>query len=65
MSAALLRRALAAGALLLALRPALAAGGGTVPIVVLKEHGVGNQVLAQPYLDRMVALPRSRTAGRA
>lgn len=56
MSAALLRRALAAGALLLALRPALAAGGGTVPIVVLKEHGVGNQVLAQPYLDRMVAL---------
>ena len=56
MSAALLRRALAAGALLLVLRPALAAGGGTVPIVVLKEHGVGNQVLAQPYLDRMVAL---------
>jgi hypothetical protein len=50
------KRALAAGALLLALRPALAAGGGTVPIVVLKEHGVGNQVLAQPYLDRMVAL---------
>ncbi|MGH7186182.1 MAG: hypothetical protein ACREIB_07905, partial [Pseudomonadota bacterium] len=50
------KRALAAGALLLALRPALAAGGGTVPIVVLKEHGVGNQALAQPYLDRMVAL---------
>lgn len=50
------KRALAAGALLLALRPALSAGGGTVPIVVLKEHGVGNQALAQPYLDRMVAL---------
>ena len=50
------KHALAAGALLLGLRPALAAGGGTVPIVVLKEHGVGNQMLAQPYLDRMVAL---------
>lgn len=56
MSAAFLRRALAAGALLLALRPALSAGAGTVPIVVLKEHGVGNQALVQPYLDRMVAL---------
>jgi hypothetical protein len=52
-----LSRAVAAGALLLALRPALAAeGGDAVPIVVLKEHGVGNQALAQPYLDRMVAL---------
>lgn len=50
------KRALAAGALLFALRPALSAGGGTIPIVVLKEHGVGNQALAQPYLDRMVAL---------
>lgn len=57
MPALSISRALAAGALLLALRPALAAeGGGTVPIVVLKEHGVGNQALAQPYLDRMVAL---------
>ena len=27
-----------------------------VGIIVLKEHGVGNQALAQPYLDRMVAL---------
>jgi hypothetical protein len=52
-----LSRAFAAGALLLALRPVLAADGGdAVPIVVLKEHGVGNQALAQPYLDRMVAL---------
>ncbi len=50
-----LRHALAASALLLALRPALA-GEGTVGIVVLKEHGVGSQALAQPYLDRMVAL---------
>ncbi len=50
------KRALAAGALLFALRPALSPGGGTIPIVVLKEHGVGNQALAQPYLDRMVAL---------
>jgi len=48
-------RALAAGALLLVLRPALAADD-TVGIVVLKEHGVGNQSLAQPYLDRMVAM---------
>src|SRR5262245_20519030 len=32
------------------------AAEGAVPIVVLKEHGVGNQSLAQPYLDRMVAL---------
>lgn len=50
-----LRHALAAGALLLALGPARA-DEGTVAIVVLKEHGVGNQALAQPYLDRMVAL---------
>lgn len=49
-----LRRAVAAGALFLALRPVRAAD--TVGIVVLKEHGVGNQALAQPYLDRMVAL---------
>jgi hypothetical protein len=51
------RGLLPAGALLLALalRPALAADG-IVSIVVLKEHGVGNQALAQPYLDRMVGL---------
>ncbi len=50
-----LRRVLTGGALLLVLRPALAADG-MVSIVVLKEHGVGNQALAQPYLDRMVGL---------
>lgn len=55
MRATRLRRALGAGALLLGLRPALAADG-TVSIVVLKEHGVGNQALAQPYLDRIVAI---------
>jgi hypothetical protein len=36
--------------------PAARAAEDAVPIVVLKEHGVGNQALAQPYLDRMVAL---------
>ncbi len=51
-----IRRVLVVGALLLvALRPAGAADA-PVGIVVLKEHGVGNQALAQPYLDRMVAL---------
>lgn len=50
-----LRRALAAGALLLLVRPVLAESE-PVAIVVLKEHGVGNQGLAQPYLDRMVAI---------
>jgi len=48
-------RALAAGAFFFLLRSALAADS-PVAIVVLKEHGVGNQALAQPYLDRMVAL---------
>jgi hypothetical protein len=46
---------LAAWVSLLALAPARAADD-TVAILVLKEHGVGNQALAQPYLDRMVAL---------
>jgi len=59
-----LRRVLTGGAFLLALCPALAADG-TVSIVVLKEHGVGNQALAQPYLDRMVSLAarQNRWAG--
>lgn len=47
-------RALAA-VILLAVGRALAADD-IVAIVVLKEHGVGNQALAQPYLDRMVSL---------
>lgn len=51
-----LSRAFAASAVLLAARPGGAADDKAVPIVVLKEHGVGNQALAQPYLDRMVAL---------
>ncbi|MBI3784151.1 MAG: hypothetical protein HY270_12210 [Deltaproteobacteria bacterium] len=29
---------------------------GSVPILVLKEHGVGNPTQAQPYLDKFVAL---------
>lgn len=32
------------------------AEGDTVGILVLKEHGVGSPSLAQPYLDRFVAL---------
>jgi len=35
---------------------ALAADGPSVGILVLKEHGVGSPSLAQPYLDRFVAL---------
>ncbi len=31
-------------------------GPGTVGIVVVKEHGVGSPTLAQPYLDRFVAI---------
>jgi hypothetical protein len=50
-----LRCALVAVTALVALSPTLAADG-VVAIVVLKEHGVGNQALAQPYLDRMVAI---------
>jgi hypothetical protein len=50
-----LRRALVAVSAFVALSPALAAEG-VVGVVVLKEHGVGNQSLAQPYLDRMVAI---------
>src|SRR4029434_171121 len=43
------------GALGLSLAPSLA-GGTTVGIVVVREHGVGSQTLAQPYLDRFAAL---------
>jgi hypothetical protein len=32
------------------------AGGRTVGIIVIKEHGVGSQALAQPYLDKFVAI---------
>ena len=47
-------RALAAGALLTTFGRALA--DAVVSIMVLKEHGVGTQALAQPYLDRMATL---------
>jgi len=50
------RRALVAGVSLLALGAVCAGAADSVGILVLKEHGVGNQSLAQPYLDRMVAL---------
>ena len=43
------------GALWLSLAPSLA-GGTTVGIVVVREHGVGSQTLVQPYLDRFAAL---------
>lgn len=36
--------------------PPARAEGTTVGILVLKEHGVGSQALAQPYIDRFVAL---------
>jgi hypothetical protein len=32
--------------------------GATVRVVVLKEHGVGSQTLAQPYLTKFVAMAR-------
>jgi len=43
------------GALGLSGAPALAEGP-TVGIVVVREHGVGSQVLVQPYLDRFADL---------
>ena len=55
MPPSVLRRAIAAGVLLFGL-PVVCTADDAVPIVVLKEHGVGNQALAQPYLDRMVSL---------
>jgi hypothetical protein len=42
--------ALAAGA------PAASADADAIEILVLKEHGVGSPSLAQPYVDRFVAL---------
>lgn len=37
-----------------------ASAGGPIGILVLKEHGVGNQALAQPYLDRFAELAARR-----
>ena len=47
----------AAGLLCLAGAAALPArADGEVEILVLKEHGVGSPTLAQPYVDRFVAV---------
>ena len=43
--------------------PSSAGEPAAIEILVLKEHGVGSPTLAQPYLDRFVGWPRSRTAG--
>jgi hypothetical protein len=53
-------RALAAGALAMLAVCAARAADAPIGIVVLKEHGGGNQALAQPYLDRMVAITAKR-----
>lgn len=49
-------RAWLAGVLLLFAPAGVFGADSPIAIVVIKEHGVGNQALAQPYLDRMVAL---------
>ena len=54
-----MRRGLIASALAALLASAAAwaqADSAAVKIVVLKEHGVGSPALAQPYLDRFIAL---------
>lgn len=57
MSQSLRRAALAvAAALLLAAATPAGADTGDIAILVLKEHGVGSPSLAQPYVDRFVAL---------
>jgi len=56
------RRSLCCGALVSALlgvigsAPSAARADNAVRIVVLKEHGVGSQSLAQPYLDKFVGI---------
>lgn len=55
MRTASLCRALAAGVSLLAVSPCSAADDRPIAILVVKEHGVGNQALAQPYIDKMVS----------
>jgi hypothetical protein len=32
------------------------AGGGTVGVLVLKEHGIGSAAQAQPYVDKLVGV---------
>ena len=62
-----LRRTMVAAALALPLL--LAAGAraetGDIAILVLKEHGVGSPSLAQPYVDRFVALAAKRNGWEA
>jgi len=41
------------------------AADNTVAILVLKEHGVGSPALAQPYLDRFVALAAEQNGWNA
>ncbi|MEO5731074.1 MAG: hypothetical protein ABI134_11645, partial [Byssovorax sp.] len=36
--------------------PPASADGGSVGVLVLKEHGVGSSAQAQPYVDKFVAL---------
>jgi hypothetical protein len=43
-------------ATLVSVAPASAQADGAVGILVLKEHGVGSQTLAQPYLDKFVTI---------
>jgi hypothetical protein len=50
------RAALLLAALALLATAATPGGTDTVEILVLKEHGVGSPSLAQPYVDRFVAL---------
>jgi hypothetical protein len=47
---------LLAGCLALALAASIARAADPIEILVLKEHGVGSPSLAQPYVDRFVAL---------
>ena len=54
------------GALALALGPAPARSApGEVEILVLREHGVGSPTLAQPYLDRFMALAAQQNGWQA
>jgi hypothetical protein len=58
------RRAFLPCAALLLAHPLAADDIARVSIVVLKEHGVGNQALAQPYLDKMVAIAAKQNGWR-
>lgn len=51
--------ALAALALLFMVAPG-ASAGGSVAVVVLKEHGIGSAAQAQPHVDRFVAIAKER-----